>query len=108
MRFALLLAMLLAPLTLFAQQTRGDYLRLFDRNGDGRVSMAEYVSYMSRGFQHMDRNGDGILETRELPGHRGRPISLKQYQHNLRRQFRRLDRHHHGFLDAGELTAPPR
>lgn len=63
---------------------------------------------MSRGFQAMDRNGDGILETDELPGGRGRPITLQEYQDNLRRQFHKLDRHHRGYLDAQELTAPPR
>ena len=63
---------------------------------------------MSRGFQQLDRNGDGVLETSELPGGRGRPITLKAYQDNLRRQFHRLDRHHHGYLNAQELTAPPR
>lgn len=90
-----------------AQDTRSDYLRLFDSNGDGRVSLTEYVAYMSRGFHNMDSNGDGVIEVDELPGGRGRPITLKAYQDNLRRQFHRLDRHHHGYLDARELTAPP-
>jgi len=55
----------------------------------------------------MDTNHDGILETSELPGGRGKPITLKEYQDNLRRQFHELDRHHHGYLNAQELTAPP-
>jgi Ca2+-binding EF-hand superfamily protein len=100
--------MLLVPLALFAQQTRGDYLRLFDRNGDRRVSMAEYVSYMSQGFQRMDRNGDGILELSELPGQRGKPVTRRAFESRLRRQFHKLDRNHDGFLSARELTAPPR
>lgn len=100
--------MLLVPLALSAQQTRGDYLRLFDRNGDGRVSMAEYVSHMSRGFQRMDRNGDGILERSELPGQRGKPVTRAAFENRLRRQFHKLDRNHDGFLSARELTAPPR
>jgi Ca2+-binding EF-hand superfamily protein len=56
----------------------------------------------------MDRNGDGVIDTDELPGGRGEPITLKEYQDNLRRQFRRLDCNHDGYLDAQELTAPPR
>lgn len=101
------LVLLLATSATLAQDTRAAYLQMFDRDGDGRVSEAEYLAYMSRGFQAMDRNGDGILETEELPGGRGQPITLQQYQDNLRRQFHRLDRNHDGYLDAKELTAPP-
>lgn len=99
--------MLLAPSILLAQDSRAQYLQLFDSNGDGRVSEAEYLVYMSLGFQAMDSNGDGILETGELPGGRGKPITLREYQGNLRRQFHKLDGHHHGYLNARELTAPP-
>ena len=99
--------MLLASSATLAQDTRVEYLQLFDSNGDGRVSEAEYLAYMGRSFQSMDRNGDGTLETDELPGAHGKPITLKEYQDNLRRQFHKLDRHHHGWLNAQELTAPP-
>ena len=98
---------LLAAWSSHAQDSRNDYLRQFDRNGDGRVSEAEYVAYMSRGFERMDLDHDGMLETCELPGGRGRPITLKNFQNNLRRQFHRLDRNHDGYLSARELTAPP-
>ena len=106
-RHLLIVAAMLLPLAAFAQDSRADYLRQFDSNGDGKVSEAEYVTYMSRGFEGMDLNHDGILETSELHGGRGRPITLKAFQDNLRRQFHRLDRHHHGYLNAQELTAPP-
>jgi Ca2+-binding EF-hand superfamily protein len=91
-----------------AQDSRAAYLGFFDRDGDGKVSVAEYVQYMSRGFARMDANGDGRLERDELPGRRGEPISLESFKDNLRRQFRRLDRDRDGSLDAPELTAPPR
>lgn len=102
-----MVALALAACAASAQDTRADYLKLFDANGDGKVSEAEYLAYMSRGFLGMDSNGDGILESSELPGGRGRPITLKAYRDNLRQQFHRLDRHHRGYLDAAELTAPP-
>lgn len=91
-----------------AQDSRSDYLRLFDRDGDGRVSESEYLAYMSTGFARMDRDGNGRIEGDELPGGHGHAISLDAYRANLRRQFHRLDRDHDGFLDARELTAPPR
>jgi Ca2+-binding EF-hand superfamily protein len=88
-------------------QSPREYLKLMDANGDGRISEAEYVSYMSGDFRTMDSNGDGVLEASELPGGRGRPISLKEFQANLRRQFHRLDRNHDGYLSAHELAQPP-
>ena len=78
-----------------------------DSNGDGKISEAKYVEYMSRSFLRMDTNGDGILESNELPGGRGRPVSLREFQENLRRQFHRLDRNHDRFLNAKELAQPP-
>ena len=108
MRLAAALALLLAAPVVHAQDTRAEYLQMFDSDGDGRVSEAEYLAYMDRSFRGMDSNGDGILETDELPGNRGRPITLSGFQDNLRDQFRKLDRNHDGYLNARELTAPPR
>jgi Ca2+-binding EF-hand superfamily protein len=107
-RFAAALVLLLASSATLAQDTRAAYLQMFDGDGDGRVGEAEYLTYMGRGFQVMDRNGDGSIDTDELPGGRGQPITLPEYQDNLRDQFRKLDRDHDGYLDARELTAPPR
>lgn len=87
--------------------TRSAYLDMMDSDGDGRISATEYVDYMSAGFRRMDINGDGILETDELPGQRGRPIALTEFQENLRHQFHKLDRNRDDYLNARELTAPP-
>ena len=104
---AIACALLTAITPCLAQSTRADYLRLFDRDGDGRVSVTEYVQYMSASFSRMDTDGDGTLETRELPGGRGHAITLREFQDNLRQQFHRLDHNHDGYLNARELTAPP-
>ena len=104
MRLGLLLAL---PLAAIAQGTAAGLFQAMDSNGDGRISEAEYVAYMSQGFYRRDLNHDGVLEPAELPGGRGRPVSLKEWQDNLRREFHRLDRHHHGYLSPRELLQPP-
>jgi Ca2+-binding EF-hand superfamily protein len=109
-RAALALPLMLASGMLVAgdyPHTPSDYLRQMDANDDGRIGTSEYVAYMSRGFVRMDRDGDDVLEAAELPGGRGREVSLKSWQADLRRQFHRLDRNHDGYLDARELSAPP-
>ena len=111
MRLSILLAILLLGGLAHAQGypgTRSAYLDTIDSDGDGRISAAEYVSYMSRGFRDMDSNGDGTIEADELPGGHGRSITLTGFQDNLRSQFHKLDRNRDGYLDARELTAPPR
>jgi len=88
-------------------QSPREYQKRIDANGDGRISVAEYVAYMSRGFHSMDTNGNGILEASEQPGGRGKPILLREFQDNLRHQFHQLDRDHDGYLSANELAQPP-
>lgn len=94
--------------------TAGDYargpaelLQRFDANGDGRVTEAEYVGYLSLGFQARDADGNGVLEGTELPP-RAKPITRAENEARLRRQFARQDADGDGALSARELLAPPR
>ncbi len=82
------------------------YLQRMDGNGDGRVSIDEYLAYMGRGFANMDRDNNGVLEGDELPP-RARRITLAEHQTSLRAAFRRQDANHDGFLDVAELARPP-
>lgn len=93
-----------------APATVSAYLHMMDRNGDGRVSLAEYQAFLSRGFRRLDRNHDGVLERDELrPGQRRHaPVTMKAYLARIARVFRRQDRNRDGYLDARELAAPPR
>lgn len=97
------------PAPLPAQVTgSGDYLARMDSDGDGRVSLAEYVDWMGYAFHAMDRNGDGVLSPDELPGGRGKAVTLEQHRGRLSAGFARQDANRDGFLDAAELRAPPR
>ena len=103
---ALLAALALAPP--LAAQDRGDYLQRMDTNGDGRVSLAEYQDWMGYAFAQMDRDGDGILAAAELPGGKGKPVTLEAHRARLAARFQRQDKDGDAHLDAAELTAPPR
>ncbi|RDS83947.1 EF-hand domain-containing protein [Dyella psychrodurans] len=107
MRASIAALLLWLPVAALAQNAESALFRAMDANGDGRISEAEYVAYMSQGFYRLDRNHDGILEQDELPGGHGKPITLQEWQDNLRREFHKLDRHHHGYLTEQELMQPP-
>lgn len=99
-----------APVGVLAQApaTPGDYLARYDLDGDGRVALAEYRDYLSRGFRDRDRDGNGVLEGDELPVPGTRAIRLADHLDALARGFARQDHDGDGFLDAAEMAAPPR
>ena len=86
----------------------GDYLSRMDTDGDGRVSRDEYLAWMGYAFANMDRNADGVLTADELPGGKGKPVSLAEHRRRLAERFARQDANRDGYLDARELAAPPR
>lgn len=103
-----LLAAGLCPASAGAQvRASSDYLQRMDTDRDGRVSLTEYQAWMGYAFERMDRNGDGLLVPGELPGGRGKPISLAAHREALAAAFRRQDSNRDGALDARELAAPP-
>jgi hypothetical protein len=63
---------------------------------------------MGYAFERMDRDGDGVLAGRELPGARGMPVQRAVHLRALAAAFGRQDRNGDGLLDAAELAAPPR
>lgn len=108
-RLGAVLALCVAAAPLAAQVERaGDYLAKIDTDGDGRVSLEEYLDWMGYAFGRMDRDGDGVLAPAEQPGGKGRPITREEHRQRLAERFRRQDADGDGHLDARELAAPPR
>ncbi|MEN1944107.1 hypothetical protein WCE55_09685 [Luteimonas sp. MJ293] len=106
---AIALILLLAPGLAAAQvQATAEYLERMDTDADGRVSLDEYLAWMTYAFERMDRNGDGVLTADELPGGKGRQVTLAEHRARLTERFNRQDANRDGFLDARELAAPPR
>jgi len=95
----------------FAASTQG-YLREFDTDGNGRVSLAEYQDKLCAVFYRMDINGNGIVDLGEFDpavvGPHTRPVSLARHRARLAEVFRRQDANRDGYLDVRELGAPPR
>lgn len=111
MRPALLGACVLAALSLPAMaqvQDTGQYLQRMDVDGDGRVGPDEYLQWMLYAFDRMDRNANGVLESDEQPGGRGKPITRDEQRQVILARFARQDADGDGYLSARELMAPPR
>lgn len=86
----------------------GEYLKRMDSDGDRRVSLSEYIAWMSYAFDQRDRNGDGVLSADELPGGRGQPVTRADHIATLTARFKKQDANGDGYLSAKELLAPPR
>ena len=106
--FLLLLLGYALPMLANAQvQRTGDYLSKMDRDGDGKVSLAEYQDWLTYAFDGMDRDRDGVLSAAEQPGGKGQPLTREQHRARLAERFRKQDANRDGYLNARELAAPP-
>ena len=106
--FLLLLLGYALPMLANAQvQRTGDYLSKMDRDGDGKVSLAEYQDWLTYAFDGMDRDRDGMLSAAEQPGGKGQPLTREQHRARLAERFRKQDANRDGFLNARELASPP-
>lgn len=103
---ALLLALLLASGSSAAQAD--DYFSKVDRDGDGRVSLPEFLERMSFAFRQMDVDRNDVLEPHEQHIPDAPTITLAQHHERFSAQFARQDADGDGHLSREELLAPPR
>lgn len=85
-----------------------DYFSKVDRDGDGRVSLPEFLERMSFAFRQMDVDRNDVLDPHEQHIPDAPRITLAQHHERFTAQFRRQDVDRDGFLSATELLAPPR
>lgn len=103
-----LAAMLLLAACGTALADAGAYFRAVDLDGDGRLSLAEFLERMGYAFHQRDADGDGVLAAHEqhIPG--ARAITLEQHRARFSAQFARQDTDRDGYLSPAEFLAPPR
>ncbi|TNJ33556.1 hypothetical protein E1B00_09385 [Arenimonas terrae] len=85
-----------------------DYFSKVDRDGDGRVSLPEFLERMSFAFRQMDVNRNDVLEPHEQHIPDAPTITLAQHHERFTAQFTRQDADGNGSLSPAELLAPPR
>lgn len=86
----------------------GDYFRAVDLDGDGRLSLAEFLERMSYAFHQRDADGDGVLAPHEQHAPGARAITLDEHRARFATQFLRQDADGDGYLSPAEFLAPPR
>ena len=105
MRASLLLLCLLAA-PAFGQAD--DYFSRVDLDGDGRVSLEEFLERMGFAFRQMDVDANGVLEPHEQHVPDAPRITREEHEARLTKQFHLQDANRDGFLSRPELLAPPR
>ena len=84
-----------------------DYYAKVDLDGDGRVSLEEFLERMSFAFRQMDADANGVLEPHEQHIPNAKPLTIMQLNERFTAQFRRQDGNRDGTLSRAELLAPP-
>ena len=86
----------------------GDYFAAVDLDGDGRVSLDEFLERMGFAFGQMDLDGNDVLEPHEQHVPDAPRITRAEHEARFTAQFRRQDADGDGYLSRTELLAPPR
>jgi len=85
-----------------------DYFSVVDLDGDGRISLAEFLERMGYAFGQMDLDGNDVLEPHEQHVPNAPRITRAEHEARFTAQFRRQDGNGDGYLSRAEFLAPPR
>ena len=85
-----------------------DYFAKVDLDGDGRVSLPEFLERMSFAFRQMDVDGDDVLAPHEQHIPHAKALTIAEHHERFTAQFRRQDGNGDGYLSRAELLSPPR
>ena len=88
-------------------QSGQSYFEIVDLDGDGRISVPEYLERFSYAFRQMDRNRDDVVDEREQLVAGSPRLTLAQLHAQLQAQFARQDKNRDGTLSPREFLAPP-
>lgn len=87
-----------------------DFIKKFDSNGDGKISVDEYVA----DFAKMDASHDGLIDATEAPQGGGDFIGGfdangdgKVSKDEFLADFRQMDKNGDGFVELSEAPGPP-
>ncbi|MBS0557674.1 MAG: EF-hand domain-containing protein [Proteobacteria bacterium] len=137
--FAILLALPMAGTALYAAAqdpasapASGDahfqhMLKKMDSNGDGRISLDEFLAAATKRFQSIDTQGKGSITAADIAAspqmqgrdqrmaqrelhHMGAPagsdsVTMDQYLAAAKARFAKIDTNGDGFIDADEMAA---
>jgi len=97
-----------------------ELLRLMDKDRNGKVSRAEFDSFMNKEFDSLDVKRDGELDENELAQlhwnylstqllplmdkDKSGKVSRSEFMSFMNQEFDRLDTNHDGLLDVDELA----
>jgi Ca2+-binding EF-hand superfamily protein len=101
-------ALLLLAVSAGANARADDYFAKVDLDGDGMVSLPEFLDRMSYAFGQMDADGNAVLDSGEQHVPDAPALTLAEHHARISAQFRRQDRDGDGLLTREELLAPPR
>lgn len=74
-----------------------------DADGDGTITLAEMTAKSSQMFEHMDSNGDGVLDQADRAAHEAQRAEKRGERHA--EHFAKADANGDGELSPGEMKA---